>query len=126
MQFVMNNYIWQVVTVPADSPYLVDRTNTLTVATTDPDTLCIYLSNELTGDFKKRVIAHEIGHAACFSFGLLDEIHSYSRPGKQIQLEEFICNFVADYSEMIFDITYKALGDKALWEIPYIIERLVA
>ena len=125
-RFVLNNYIWKIRTVPADSPYLVDRQGVLTVATTDPDELCVFLSEDLTGNFKKRVIAHEMGHATCFSFGLLPEIWECCYPDKRIQMEEFVCNFVADYGERIFEITYKIMGDEALEVLPHYLERLVA
>lgn len=125
-RFVLNNYIWKIRTVPADSPYLVDRQGMLTVATTDPDELCVFLSEELTGNFRKRVIAHEMGHATCFSFGLLPEIWECCYPDRRIQMEEFICNFVADYGERIFEITYKIMGDEALEVLPHYLERLVA
>lgn len=124
-RYLMNGYLWKIVTVPPDSHYLLSRTG-LTVGTTDPKTLCIYISDELIGEFKKRVIAHEMGHACCFSFGLLDEIKECCYPTRQIQMEEFICNFVAHYGEMIFSITYKVLGNSALEQIPYHLERLVS
>ena len=125
-RFVLNNYIWKVREVPANSPYLVDRQGVLMVATTDPDELCIFVSEKLQGDFKKRVIAHEMGHATCFSFGLLPEIWECCYPEKRIQMEEFICNFVADYGENIFMLTYRILGDEALERLPHYLERLVA
>ena len=125
-QFEMNGYLWRVVNVPSNSPYLISRDNVLTVATTDPDTMCIYLSDRLRGDFKKRVVAHEMGHACCFSFGLLDEIRECCYPSKVIQMEEFVCNFVADYGERIFMLTYQIMGDEALDMIPWCLERLVA
>lgn len=124
--FVMNGILWRVVDVPPLSEYLIDRQENLTVATTDPDTLCVYLSMALRGDFKKRVVAHEMGHACCFSFGLLDEIRECCYPDKVVEMEEFVCNFVADYGERIFDITYKILGDEALHHLPMYLERLVA
>lgn len=124
-QFVMNNYIWKVITVPANSKYLLSRTG-LTVGTTDPNTLCVYISEELTGEFKKRVIAHEMGHAACFSFHLIPQIGACCYPDRQIEMEEFICNFVANYGEMIFSITYRILGDSALLQVPYHLERMMA
>lgn len=125
-KFQMNGYWWYVISVPPNSPYLVARGNVLTVATTDPSTLCVYLSSALKGDFKKRVIAHEMGHACCFSFGLLDEIEECCYPDKGIQMEEFVCNFVADYGERIFSITYEILGDEALYHLPKHLERLVS
>ncbi len=121
----MNNYLWKVIIVPANSRYLLSRTG-LTVGTTDPNTLCIYISEELTGELKKRVIAHEMGHAACFSYNLIPQIRTCCYPDKYIDMEEFICNFVADYGEMIFSLTYDILGDKALYTVPYHLERMIA
>ena len=123
--FIMNGYLWKIKTVHPNSEYLMSR-NGMTVATTDPEVLCVYLAEDLKGVLKKRVIAHEMGHAACFSFGLLEEIEECCFPEKRIQMEEFICNFVADYGEMIFSITYAVLGDEALEFVPYHLERLVS
>lgn len=117
--FDLNGIRWTVKTVCANDFNLVDRTGVLRVATTDPYDFTIYISNELYGLFKKRVIAHEIGHAVCFSYGILDEIHSCCFPNKVIDMEELICNFVADYGEQIFLITYDILGDDALVRLPY-------
>ena len=36
-RFILNNYIWKIKVVSANSPYLIDRLGNLTVATTDPD-----------------------------------------------------------------------------------------
>ena len=124
--FMMNGLLWRVKDVPEDSPYLIDRTGRRTVATTDGKTLTVYVSSSVSGDFRKRVIAHEMGHAVCFSYGLLGEIHRCCYPSKRIEMEEFICNFVADHGEMIFEITYKLLGDDALRMLPKYLERLVA
>ena len=122
----MNGYLWHVVDVPADSDYLIDRTGNRTVATTDGKTLCVYVADSVSGDFRKRVIAHEMGHAVCFSYDLLDEIHRCCLPSKRIEMEEFICNFVADYGELIFEITYRILGDDALHVLPRYLEKLIA
>ena len=48
-RFIVNGYLWKVHTVNPSSHYLVDRTGVLTVATTDPATLCVYLSADLLG-----------------------------------------------------------------------------
>lgn len=110
MTFGINGILWEVVTVHPNDPRLIDRTGAITLATTDPVTGCIYLSSVLRGTLKKRVIAHELGHATCFSYGLLDDIRRCCYPDNCIEMEEFICNFVADYGEMIFDLTYQMLG----------------
>ena len=122
----MNGYLWHVVDVPADSDYLIDRTGNRTVATTDGKTLTVYVSDIIVGEFRKRVIAHEMGHAVCYSYDLIGEIHRCCLPSKRIEMEEFICNFVADYGELIFEITYRILGDDALHVLPRYLEKLIA
>lgn len=125
MTFELNGITWTVVTVHPNDPRLIDRTGCITLATTDPATQMIYVSGILHGTLKKRVIAHEMGHATCFSFGLLSDIHNCCYPWKRVEMEEFICNFVADYGEMIFDITYQILGDSALGYLPVYLESVM-
>jgi len=124
--FLVNGYLWRIKYVPSDSPFLVDRNGVLTVATTDPRELCVYLSNELSSGLKKRVIAHELGHVFCFSYHLLENIHRCCYPWKRIEMEELICNIIADYAEDIYRITYKVMGDEALRRLPFYLERLIA
>lgn len=122
-QFVMNNYIWNVIFVDRSSPMLIDRTNTRTVATTDPQTFTVYLSNELQGDFLMRVFIHELGHCAMISFGYLDYVRKMVKPEYRIEMEEFICNILADYGLMIFSTAFKTLGYNAWKKIPEEMER---
>lgn len=110
--FVMNGYFWRVSFVAMNSSYLIDRTGSRRVATTDPDTLCIYLSDELKGanSFLRTVLVHELGHAAMFSYGLLPAIHSFVKPDQWIEAEEWVCNFIADYGDGIFNIANSILS----------------
>lgn len=110
----------------SNSPFLIDRTGDVKLATTDPKTHCVYLSNELRGNMLNRVFAHELGHCVIFSYGLLEEIHSMVYPEHWIDAEEWICNFVADYGLKIFSVANDILGDKAWLFVPYDIEQLVA
>lgn len=126
MVFEMNGLRWNVIDVSPESEMLIDRNGYRTVATTDPKTRTIYLAGNLEGNFKKRVIAHEMGHAACFSYNLIKDIHKCCYPWKRMEMEEWICNFVADYGEMIFQITYKVIGDDAINHVPMHIERMIA
>lgn len=124
--FQMNGYSWKIRFVPHDSPMLVDRTGTLTVATTDPRTLTLYLSEELSGDFLMTVLIHELGHCALYSFGFLRRIKRMVVPEYRIEMEEFICNFLADYGFRIFKIAYQTLGCDAWKLIPGELEKFVA
>lgn len=125
-QFTMNGYLWQIVFVDPYDPMLVDRTDVLTVATTDPTTLTVYISNELSGEFLTHVLIHELGHCAIFSFDLLYDIHRMVKPKYWVEAEEWVCNFIADYGAKIFSIAYSVLGDDAWIFIPYELERLIA
>lgn len=117
----MNGYLWRVCYVDPNDPMLVDRTGTLTVATTDPATMCVYISNVLHGDFLWRVVIHELGHCAIFSFGLADDIHKMTYPKYWVEAEEWVCNFIANYGLSIFEAGHCVLDDIACE-----IERLVA
>lgn len=126
-RFAMGDDMWRVCFVDPDDPMLVDRTGRLTVATTDPSTLTVYLSSDLHGGFLNRVLVHELGHCALFSFHLLDDIHRMVHPSHWVEAEEWVCNFIADYGLKIFEAARAVIGDNSLLEIvPPEIERLVA
>lgn len=124
--FYMNGDLWHVKIVSPYSPKLVDRTGELKVATTDPVSRNVYLSSQLEGDFFNTVLVHELGHCAMISFGLIDYIHSYVDPAYWIDVEEFMCNFIADYGLKIFRTAYSLFGDDALRIVPIEIEKYVA
>lgn len=123
-RFSMNGHSWNVKFVDANSPMLIDRTNTQTVATTDPKTHIIYLSNQLYGDFLIRVLLHELGHCALFSYNLLDDIHTMVKPEYWIEAEEWTCNFIADYGFKIFSSAFDILGYNAWKYIPPALNQL--
>lgn len=123
----MNGYLWRVEIVDPNDPRLVDRTNQLRVATTDPKKFCVYLSSELQGDFLMTVFIHELGHCTMISFNLLDDIHRMVRPKYWIEAEEWICNFIADYGLQMFKIAFSVVGDYTAWTfVPQELERLVS
>lgn len=122
----MNGYQWHIQFVEADSPMLMDRTQTQTVATTDPETFTVYLSNQIYGDFLIRVLLHELGHCAIFSFNLIEDIHRMVRPEYWIDAEEWACNFIADYGLTIFSIAFDILGYEGWKFVPYELDRLLA
>lgn len=124
--FYMNGDLWRVKTVGPYSPKLIDRTRQLKVATTDPVTHCVYISDRLEGDFFSTVLIHELGHCVMISYGLIDYIHDHVEPQYWIDVEEFICNFLADYGLMVFRIAYELYGDDAIRIIPLELAKYVA
>ena len=125
-EFYMNGLHWNVRWTNPNDPILIDRTLTKTVAVTDPDTMTIYLSNQLRGSFLNRVIIHELGHCVMYSYGLVNEIHRMCKKRYWIEMEEFCANLLADYGNQVFWLAYVILGKKAIHIIPYEMERLVA
>lgn len=125
-RFSMNGYLWSVRFVKRNDPILVDRTDLLKVATTDPETLTVNLSNELHGDFLMTVFLHELGHCTLWSFGLLYEIRRMTKPEYWVDMEEFICNFLADYGLKIFKIGYQTMGFDAWKNVPKAFNNLFA
>lgn len=124
--FSMNGILWKIKIVPYKSRMLVDRTNKLTVATTDPTHKTVYLSEKLYGDFLMTVFLHELGHCALYSFDLLEEIHRMTYPEYWIDMEEFICNFLADFGFQIFKIAFSTMGYEAWKLIPLAFEKKLA
>lgn len=124
--FYMNGYLWRICYVDPDDDALIDITGKRSVATTDWDTKTVSISRYLYGEFKARVIIHELGHCAMFSFGLIDQIHDMTYPDQWIDVEEWVCNFIADYGKIIFSIGSKILGDMAWMLIPEELEKVLA
>ena len=125
-EFYMNGLDCNVRWTKSTDPILVDRTGSLTVAVTDPDTMTIYLSNQLSGSFLNRVIIHELGHCVMYSYGLVNEIHRMCKKRYWIEMEEFCANLLADYGNQVFGLAYSILGNRAIHIVPYEMERLVA
>ncbi len=113
-RLTINNQSWGVESVSPDSPVLIDRTGVFRVATTDPSRQMIFLSNRLEGDFRVRVLLHELSHVVLFAYGLTDAIHRYVNPRDWIMAEEWVCNFMADYGRTVFQAAYDTLGEDAL------------
>lgn len=124
--FIMNGIFWRVETVDPDSPYLIDRTNQFRLATTDPKTHRVYLSSYIPTDMIDRVLVHELGHCVIFSYDLFDSLHQMVKPEYWIDIEEWVCNFIADYGMMVFSIAKSVRHDDALHVVSKELERLVA
>ena len=125
-EFYMNGFHWNVRWANPTDPILVDRTNVLTCAVTDPDTMTIYLSNKLCGGFLTRVVLHELSHAMMISYGYLEQIHRYCKKRHWVDMEELIANLIAQQAKEIFQRAYDIVGDEAIRFVPYELERMVA
>ena len=125
-EFYMNGLRWKVRFVDSDNDILIDRTLAKTVGVTDPDTMTIYLSNELRGRFLTTVVLHELSHAMMISYGYLKQIHRYCKKRHWVDMEELIANLIAQQAKEIFQRAYDIVGDEAIRLVPYELERMVA
>lgn len=106
----MNNIPWRVYYVRNDSPYLVDRTGVMRLATTDIRLHAIYIYEGLSGSLLRQVVTHEMGHAVMASYGLIEELRRFVKPEYQIEAEEWVCNLIADYGILILSRTVEVIG----------------
>ena len=68
-----------------------------TLGMCDKDTKTIYLAENLEGSMLKKVICHEIVHAAMFSYDVY----------LSLEQEEVIADIIATYGEEIINVTNK-------------------
>lgn len=106
----MNGDVWKPVLVDPDDDRLVDRTGSRRVATTDPYSKCVYLSKDLSGRFMHTVLLHEVGHCALHSYGLLDSLHRIVPEEYWVDVEEWVCNYLADQGKEIIHAANVAMG----------------
>lgn len=93
--FIINGEVWRVVDVDPQHPVLLRPDGYFTVGACDNRTKTIYLSKKLQGSFKKKVLCHEVTHAAMFSYNVtLTE-----------EQEELIAELIATFGDEIIAIT---------------------
>lgn len=93
--FTINNETWYIKAVNADFPKLWRENGSRTVAVCDDDTKTIYISNQVKGGFLKKVLCHEITHAAMFSYNVM----------LSIEEEEMVADIIATYGDEIISVT---------------------
>lgn len=112
--FVMNGLVWIPVRVEPDDPRLVDRTGMPRLATTDPSAGRVYISARLKGADLHRVMVHEAAHCALWSYGMLESLHRIVPEESWVQVEEWVCNLVADLGAEILEAASTALSMRVI------------
>lgn len=93
--FTINNENWFIKFIhPTDRMFRVED-GSYTVGACDDTTKTIYLADNLKGDFLRKVLCHEIVHAAMFSYNV----------DLSYEQEELLANIIATYGEEIIKIT---------------------
>ena len=88
--FNINGIDWQIIVVSANHPILQNK---LGVCVADAHQ--IYLSDKIPNYKFKKVLCHEITHAAMFSYGVY----------MTLDQEELIADLIATYGEEIIEVT---------------------
>ena len=93
--FRINGEEWHILATYQNHPKLKRRDGSYSVAACDDETKTIYIDKTLYGSFLKKVLAHEITHAAMFSYNV---DLSYDQ-------EELLADLIATYGDEIIQIT---------------------
>lgn len=95
--FLINNVYWKLEFVSPDFPLLMRPNGEYSVGACDNLTRTIYINNTLHGSFLKKVLCHQITHAAMFSYNIV----------LSIEQEELIADLISTYGEEIIYTTNK-------------------
>lgn len=101
--FTINGYTWQVYEVSANHPVLRRSDGSRTIGACVNDTKSIYILKGLSPHLFKKVLCHEITHAAFFSYGII----------LSIEQEELIADLIATYGEEVI-IVANEIFDKII------------
>ena len=93
----INGVVWRVMLVPPFHPGLRRSDRNFALGCCDYFTRIIYISKDIQQQYLKKVVCHELVHAAIFSYGIdLDP-----------EEEERIADLIASYGKEIVDMTDK-------------------
>lgn len=107
---LVNGELWQVNRVSPGDPILVDRTGVERIATTDPVSRSINISNEAIPPMLDRVLLHEVAHAITVSYGLLPSLRMQLPPDLWVLVEEWAVELLEKYSIEAIIATSESLG----------------
>ena len=91
----INGLGWRVLLVSANHPHLMREDGTWSIGACDNVLRTIYINDELEQSKMKKVLAHELTHAAMFSYGV----------DLTLEQEEIVADLIATYGEEIIQMT---------------------
>ncbi len=95
--FLINNVYWKLAFVPSNFPLLQRLNGQYTIGACDNLTRTIYINQNLQGALLKKVLCHQITHAAMFSYNV----------DLTVEQEELIADLISTYGQEIIYITNK-------------------
>lgn len=93
--FTINGEVWMVKFCHPNHPMLRRSNGSAAIGSCDNNTKSIYLNRNLNGKMLKKVLCHELTHAAMFSYNV----------NLSYEQEELLADLLATYGEEIIDIT---------------------
>ena len=93
--FNINGEDWRVLLVSPNHPSLLKSDGFYTIGVCDDNTKTIYINETLNDKYFKKVLCHEITHAAMFSYNI--ELN--------LEQEELLADLIATYGQEIIHIT---------------------
>ena len=95
--FFINNDIWYIKFVLPYDDFLKRDNGSFAIGVCDEPTHTIYINSTLSGNLLKKVICHEITHAAMFTYNVR----------LTYEQEELLADIIATYGEEIINVTNK-------------------
>lgn len=95
--FNINGEEWEVLTVPTLHYGLQRNDGTYAIGVCDDNNKIIYINNNLDEEKFKKVLSHEVTHAAMFSYNV----------DLSLKNEELLADLIATYGQEIIYITNK-------------------
>ena len=93
--FTINNIVWLLKFAPDYDSMLRRSDGSFAAGMCDNNTQTIYIDENLHGARLKKVLCHELSHAAMFSYGV----------DLTLEQEEIVADLIATYGEEIIHIT---------------------
>lgn len=93
--FSINGEQWRVLFVRSNDVSLLKPNGAFAIGACDDYTKTIYLDENLRGDYLKKVLCHEITHAAMFSYNV----------ALSLAQEELIAELMSTFGDEIVEIT---------------------
>lgn len=95
--FLINNVYWKLSFVPPNFPLLQRLNGDFSIGACDNLTRTIYINETLRGNLLRKVLCHEITHAAMFSYNI----------NLSLEQQELIADLISTYGDEIIYITNK-------------------
>lgn len=107
---IIRGQVWRVVRVAPGDPLLIDRTGTRTIATTDPASKVIRISNLVMPPSFDQVYLHEATHAMMEEAGVNELLSRLPDDRQQILAEEMLAWFLEHHAIEVVDAVSASLG----------------